>query len=60
VSLLTEVVFEWRYPASSAFVTGTFNDWNDLLPMSRFQEGEEEVWRATKSLPEGVYQYKCT
>jgi len=58
VSLLTEVVFEWRYPASSAFVTGTFNDWNDLLPMSRFQEGEEEVWRATKSLPEGVYQYK--
>ncbi|GJQ11762.1 hypothetical protein GpartN1_g3553.t1 [Galdieria partita] len=58
VELLTEVIFEWRYPASSAFVTGTFNDWNDLLPMSRCQEGEDEVWRATKSLPAGVYQYK--
>ncbi|GJD10783.1 hypothetical protein Gasu2_49530 [Galdieria sulphuraria] len=58
VQLLTEVVFEWRYSATSAFVTGTFNDWNDLIPMSRLQQGEDEVWRATKSLPAGVYQYK--
>ncbi|EME30709.1 5'-AMP-activated protein kinase, beta-1 subunit isoform 1 [Galdieria sulphuraria] len=26
--------------------------------MSRLQQGEDEVWRATKSLPAGVYQYK--
>eukprot|EP00871_Galdieria_phlegrea_P003881 jgi/Galph1/4494/GphlegSOOS_G3186.1 len=56
--LLTEVIFEWKYPASSAFVTGTFNDWSEVLSMLKVSRPEGEVWVATKSLPAGVYQYK--
>lgn len=56
--LVTEVTFLWSYPAKSAFVTGTFSNWETTVPMTLTQSPDGPVWILSKALPRGDYQYK--
>eukprot|EP00177_Eucheuma_denticulatum_P000126 GFKZ01000224.1.p1 GENE.GFKZ01000224.1~~GFKZ01000224.1.p1 ORF type:complete len:559 (+),score=56.13 GFKZ01000224.1:44-1678(+) len=56
--LVTEVTFIWNYPAKSAFVTGTFSNWETTVPMTLTHGPEGAVWVLSKALPPGDYQYK--
>lgn len=58
--LVTDVTFLWSYPAKSAFVTGTFSNWETTVPMTLNQAPEGPLWVLSKALPPGDYQYKCT
>ncbi|CAN8070688.1 unnamed protein product [Agarophyton chilense] len=56
--LVTDVTFTWPYPASSAFVTGTFCNWETTDAMTQTPAAEGSVWIFRKALPPGEYQYK--
>jgi len=59
LELVTDVTFCWTEPASSAFVTGTFNSWEITIPLTKITTPERtQLWVAVKSLPPGDYQYK--
>lgn len=57
--LVTDVTFLWSYSAKSAFVTGTFSNWETTVPMTFTQSPEGPLWVLSKALPPGDYQYKC-
>lgn len=56
--LVTDVSFVWSYPANSAFVTGTFSNWETTVPMTQTSGMDGPIWVLTKALPPGDYQYK--
>eukprot|EP00172_Hildenbrandia_rubra_P001827 Plantae.Rhodophyta-Hildenbrandia_rubra.ctg24367.p1 GENE.Plantae.Rhodophyta-Hildenbrandia_rubra.ctg24367~~Plantae.Rhodophyta-Hildenbrandia_rubra.ctg24367.p1 ORF type:complete len:591 (-),score=76.24 Plantae.Rhodophyta-Hildenbrandia_rubra.ctg24367:1104-2876(-) len=56
--LVTDVTFVWPYDASSAFLTGTFSNWEQTTPMTRVSSREGTYWTLSKALPPGDYQYK--
>lgn len=57
--LVTDVTFIWPYPAKSAFVTGTFSNWETTVAMCQTTSPDGPVWVYSKALPPGDYQYKC-
>lgn len=58
--LVTDVTFIWSYPAKSAFVTGTFSNWETTVPLTKTNtSGDGGIWVLSKALPPGEYQYKC-
>lgn len=57
--LVTDVTFIWSYPATSAFVTGNFSNWETTVAMVPMSSPEGPVWVYSKALPPGDYQYKC-
>lgn len=59
LQLVTDVPFVWSYPAKSAFVTGTFCNWEDTVPMTLITGVDGPIWVLSKALPPGEYQYKC-
>lgn len=58
--LVTDVTFIWPYPAKSAFVTGTFSNWETTAAMSYTSSPDGPMWVYSKALAPGDYQYKCT
>lgn len=58
--LVVEVTFVWSYPAKSAFVTGTFSNWETTVPMTQITNSDGTHWVLSKPLPPGDYQYKCS
>lgn len=57
--LVVDVTFVWSYPAKSAFVTGTFSNWETTVPMTQTTNQDGTFWILSKALPPGDYQYKC-
>lgn len=58
--LVTDVTFLWSYPAKSAFVTGTFSNWETTVAMALTNGPDGPVWVYSMALPPGDYQYKCS
>lgn len=56
--LVTDVSFVWAYPAKSAFVTGTFSNWETTDRMAEIPGLDSPIWAFSKALPPGDYQYK--
>lgn len=56
--LVVDVTFVWSYPAKSAFVTGTFGNWETTIPMAKTTGIDGSFWVLSKALPPGEYQYK--
>jgi hypothetical protein len=57
--LVVDITFVWSYPAKSAFVTGTFGNWETTIPMVETSGVDGSFWVLSKALPPGDYQYKC-
>lgn len=49
-------VFQWVQPASTVFLCGSFNMWEERIPMQR-RAGRDEWWIVLNLLP-GEYAYK--
>jgi hypothetical protein len=47
-------VFNWAHGGKSVFVTGTWNNWKDMIPLRR----SEHDFTAILELPPGLHQYK--
>lgn len=58
--LVTDVTFIWSLPATSAFVTGTFSNWETTAAMTLTSGPDGPIWVYSKALPPGEYQYKCS
>lgn len=58
--LVTDVTFIWSFPATSAFVTGTFSNWETTAAMTLTSSPDGPIWVYSKALPPGEYQYKCS
>lgn len=57
--LVTDVTFIWSLPAKSAFVTGTFSNWETTAAMTLTTTPDGPIWLYSVALPPGDYQYKC-
>jgi 5'-AMP-activated protein kinase regulatory beta subunit len=51
---LVPTVFTWSGGGKSVFVTGSFNDWKEKLPLNM----SEKDFTLIRNLPPGTYQYK--
>ncbi|KAM7280558.1 hypothetical protein ACFE04_007692 [Oxalis oulophora] len=56
-AVLIPMRFVWRYGGTHVSLSGSFNGWTQLLPMSRV-EGLPSVVQVITSLPPGFHQYK--
>ncbi|XVF62612.1 hypothetical protein PTKIN_Ptkin09bG0022200 [Pterospermum kingtungense] len=55
--VMVPVQFTWPHGGRSVFLTGTFNRWAQLLPMSQL-EGSPDVFQAVCAVPHGCHEYK--
>ncbi|KDO75154.1 hypothetical protein CISIN_1g010368mg [Citrus sinensis] len=56
-TVLIPMRFVWPYGGRSVFLSGSFNRWSELLPMSPV-EGCPTVFQIIWSIPPGYHQYK--
>ncbi|XWS53646.1 hypothetical protein CRYUN_Cryun10bG0018700 [Craigia yunnanensis] len=55
--VLFPIQFTWPHGGRSVFLSGSFNGWTELVPMSQ-AEGSPNVFQAVCAVPHGCHEYK--